>query len=138
MARFQRLSRGIVFPLIVSLMASTVMASTAGAAVVGTTSAIEKYNARLARDRLETLIQREDVQKEFKSRGVSPEEAKARVDAMSDNQVAQLVNRIDSEPAGSGTVGTLVGAALIVFFVLLATDILCVTHVFKFTKCAGN
>jgi hypothetical protein len=138
MARFQRLSRGIVFPLIVSLMASTVMASTAGAAVVGTTSVIEKYNAKIARDRLETLIQRDDVQKEFKARGVSPEEAKARVDAMSDQQVAELMNRIDKEPAGSGAVGAILGAALIVFFVLLATDILCVTHVFKFTKCAGR
>ena len=135
MARFQRLSRGIVFPLIVSIMASTVAATTANAKIVGTTTAIEKYNARQARDRLETLIQREDVQKEFKARGVSPAEAKARVDAMSDEQVAEIVNRIDKEPAGGDAVAAVVGAALIVFLVLLATDILCLTHVFKFTKC---
>jgi len=138
MARFQRLSRGIVFPLIVSIMASTVAATTANAKIVGTTTAIEKYNARQARDRLETLIQREDVQKEFKARGVSPDEAKARVDAMSDEQVAEIVNRIDQEPAGGGAIAAIVGAALIVFLVLLATDILCVTHVFKFTKCAAD
>ena len=135
MARFQRLSRGIVFPLIVSIMASTVAATTANAKIVGTTTAIEKYNARQARDRLETLIQREDVQKEFTARGVSPDEAKARVDAMSDEQVAEIVNRIDKEPAGGDAVAAVVGAALIVFLVLLATDILCLTHVFKFTKC---
>ena len=138
MARFQRLSRGIVFPLIMSIMASTVAAASANAKIVGTTTAIEKYNAKQARDWLETLIQREDVQKEFKARGVSPDEAKARVDAMSDDQVAEIVNRVDSEPAGSGTVGTIVGAAVIVFLVLLATDILCVTHVFKFTKCVAD
>jgi outer membrane murein-binding lipoprotein Lpp len=138
MARFHRLSRGIVFPLIVSIMASTVAATSANAKIVGTTTAIEKYNARQARDRLETLIQREDVQKEFKARGVSPAEAKARVDAMSDEQVAEIVNRIDKEPAGGSAVAAVVGAALIVFLVLLATDILCVTHVFKFTKCVTN
>ena len=135
MARFQRLSRGIVFPLIVSIMASTVAATTANAKIVGTTTAIEKYNARQARDRLETLLQRKDVQQEFTARGVSPEEAKARVDAMSDEQVAEIVNRIDKEPAGGDAVAAVVGAALIVFLVLLATDILCLTHVFKFTKC---
>ena len=135
MARFQRLSRGIVFPLIVSIMASTVAATSANAKIVGTTTAIEKYNARQARDRLETLLQRKDVQQEFTARGVSPEEAKARVDAMSDEQVAEIVNRIDKEPAGGDAVAAVVGAALIVFLVLLATDILCLTHVFKFTKC---
>ena len=135
MARFQRLSRGIVFPLIVSIMGSTVAATTVDAKIVGTTTAIEKYNARQARDRLETLIQREDVQQEFKARGVSPDEAKARVNAMSDEQVAEIVNRIDKEPAGGDGVAAVVGAALIVFLVLLATDILCLTHVFKFTKC---
>jgi hypothetical protein len=119
-------------------MASTVAATSANAKIVGTTTAIEKYNARQARDRLETLIQREDVQKEFKARGVSPAEAKARVDAMSDEQVAEIVNRIDKEPAGGSAVAAVVGAALIVFLVLLATDILCVTHVFKFTKCVTN
>lgn len=136
MVGFKRLSRGIVFPLVVSILASTVMATTANAAMVGTSSAVHKYNSTLARDRLENLIQRNDVQKEFKAYGVSPAEAKARVDAMSDQQVADIVNKIDKEPAGQGAAGALIGAALIVFLVLLATDILCVTHVFKFTRCA--
>jgi cysteine synthase len=136
MVRLKRLSRGVVFPLVIALAASSTIATTANAELVGSNAAIEKYNAKQARDRLEAMIQREDVQKEFKQFGISPAEAKARVDAMSDEQVAQVVNRLDREPAGSGTVGTVVGAALIVFLVLLVTDILCLTHVFKFTKCA--
>jgi hypothetical protein len=136
MVRLKRLSRGVVFPLVIALAASSTIATTANAELVGSNAAIEKYNAKQARDRLEAMIQREDVQKEFKQFGIGPAEAKARVDAMSDEQVAQVVNRLDREPAGSGTVGTVVGAALIVFLVLLVTDILCLTHVFKFTKCA--
>jgi Family of unknown function (DUF6627) len=136
MVRFKRVSRGIVVPLIISIVASTTIATTANAELIGTNTAIEKYNAKQARDRLETMIQREDVQKEFKAYGVTPAEAKARVDAMSDDQVAQIVNKIDREPTGGSAVGAVVGAALIVFLVLLATDILCLTHVFKFTKCA--
>jgi hypothetical protein len=137
MVGFKRASRGIVFPLIVAVVSSSTIATTANAELVGTSAAIEKYSARQARDRLEVLIQREDVQKEFKAHGVSPAEAKARVNAMSDEQVAKLVNRIDKEPAGGSAVGAVVGAALIVFLVLLATDILCVTHVFKFTRCVS-
>jgi hypothetical protein len=136
MVRLKRISRGIVIPLAVALAASSTIATTANAELVGSNAAIEKYNAAQARDRLESMVQREDVQKEFKQFGISPAEAKARVDAMSDEQVAQVVNKLDREPAGSGTVGTVVGAALIVFLVLLVTDILCLTHVFKFTKCA--
>ena len=137
MVGFRRLSRGVVFPLIISLMASTTIATTANAELVGTSVAVQKYNAKLARDRLGTLIQREDVQREFQANGVSPAEAQARVNAMSDEQVAELVNKLDSEPAGGDAAGALIGAALIVFLVLLATDILCLTHVFKFTRCAS-
>ena len=137
MVGFRRLSRGVVFPLIISLTASTTIATTANAELVGTSVAVQKYNAKLARDRLGTLIQREDVQREFQANGVSPAEAQARVNAMSDEQVAELVNKLDSEPAGGDAAGALIGAALIVFLVLLATDILCLTHVFKFTRCAS-
>ena len=94
MVRLKRLSRGVVFPLVIALAASSTIATTANAELVGSNAAIEKYNAKQARDRLEAMIQREDVQKEFKQFGISPAEAKARVDAMSDEQVAQVVNML--------------------------------------------
>jgi hypothetical protein len=63
---------------------------------------------------------------------VNAADAKARVAALNDAELAQLSSRIDSLPAG-GDVGIL-GFVLVVFLVLLLTDILGFTHIFPFTK----
>jgi hypothetical protein len=56
---------------------------------------------------------------------------KARVAALTDAEAAELAARIDELPAGGVSV---LGAALIVFLVLLLTDILGYTKVFPFTR----
>jgi hypothetical protein len=62
---------------------------------------------------------------------VNPGEIKTRVGALTDAEAAELAGRIDELPAGG--VGIL-GAILIVFLVLLLTDILGYTKVFPFTR----
>ena len=57
--------------------------------------------------------------------------ARDRVDALSDEEVAVLADRLDQLPAGGTDVLTV---ALIVFLVLLLTDILGYTKVFPFTR----
>jgi hypothetical protein len=44
------------------------------------------------------------------------------------------MQKVDEMPAGQSTLGILVGAALIVFIVLLITDIAGFTDVFGFVK----
>ncbi len=89
-----------------------------------------------ARARLDSLIDRQDVQAKLAAYGVKASDAKARVAALSDEEAAQLASQIDSAPSGGDAAGALIGAALIVFLVLLITDILGYTHVFPFTKSA--
>ena len=88
------------------------------------------------RDRLNALIQREDVREEFRRQGVDPDEAAARVAALTDAEVADITARIDELPAGQNAIAVIVGAAVLVFLVLLLTDLLCLTSVFDFTRCA--
>jgi len=80
------------------------------------------------------VLERADVQQQLQARGITLEQAKARVAALSDAEAAQLAAQIDSLPAGGDGVGALIGALLIVFLVLLLTDILGLTKVFPFTK----
>ena len=80
------------------------------------------------------VLERADVQQQLQAHGVTLEQAKARVAALSDAEAAQLAAQIDSLPAGGDGVGALIGALLIVFLVLLLTDILGLTKVFPFTK----
>lgn len=86
------------------------------------------------RDTVNAFIDRSDVRSQFEALGVDPEEAKERVAALSDEEVSQLAERINTDPAGQGAVGAIIGAALIIFLVLLITDILGFTNVFDFTE----
>ena len=96
--------------------------------------ATEQAAASGARARIDALLERADLQAKLAGYGVKASDVKARVAAMSDDEVAQLARQIDSAPAGGDAAGALIGAALIVFLVLLLTDILGYTHVFPFTK----
>jgi hypothetical protein len=88
-------------------------------------------DAALDHQRIAALLEREEVQEQLRARGVDPAEARARASALTDAEAAQLVSNIDEAPAGG--VG-IIGAVLIVFLVLLLTDILGYTKVFPFTK----
>jgi len=83
------------------------------------------------RARVLTVLERSDVQAQLQANGVNPADVKARVAAMTDDEVAQLAGQIDSLPAGGTDV---LGVILIVFLVLLITDILGFTKIFPFTK----
>ncbi len=84
---------------------------------------------------MQNYMAREDVRQEILSMGVSPEEADVRVSALSDAEIVSLADTIQESPAGASAVGAIVGgAALIVFIVLLITDITGHTNVFSFTK----
>ena len=104
------------------------------AAMVPTDAAIYQNKAQKARDHLKSLIFREDIKKSLVSQGIDPIEAKARVDSLSDIEAIKVANQIEQLPAGGGVFGAIIGAALIVFLVLLLTDILGYTDVFPFVK----
>ncbi len=82
------------------------------------------------RARLHAALSRDDLVAALQARGVSVEQLRARVDALTDAEAAQLVAQIDSAPAGAGIVGVLFA----VFVILLVTDILGFTKVFPFTR----
>jgi hypothetical protein len=85
----------------------------------------------LDRDRIVRVLDRADVQAQLQAYGVNPSEVKARIAALSDEEAAELAARIDSLPAGGVSI---IGAILVVFLVLLITDILGFTKVFPFTR----
>jgi len=104
------------------------------AAMVPTEATIYQFKTQDARDHLKTLISRNDIKNALISQGIDPDEAKARVDSLSDSEVIEVADKIEQLPAGAGVFGAILGAALIVFLVLLLTDILGYTDVFPFVK----
>jgi hypothetical protein len=104
------------------------------AAMVPTEATICQIKAQDVRDDLKTFISRNDIKKILMSQRIDPDEAKARVDSLSDSEVIEVADKIEQLPAGGGVFGAFIGAALIVFLVLLLTDILGYTDVFPFVK----
>ncbi len=103
------------------------------AAMVGTDRVIAQDEG-LPRDRVTAFLKREDVRAEMRNLGISPAEAEARVAALSDAEIDKIAGHIDELPAGQGAVGAIIGAAVLIFIILLITDLLGLTHVFGFTK----
>ena len=91
-------------------------------------------SASAAKERIIGVLARSDVRTQLQALGVDPADAKARVAALSDDEAARLAASLDRLPAGGDGFGALIGAAVLVFLVLLLTDILGFTHVFPFTK----
>ena len=83
------------------------------------------------RERIAGFLDRAEVRARLEAQGVNPADVKARVAALSDQEAAQLAGKIDSLPAGGASV---LGVILVVFLVLLLTDILGFTKVFPFTR----
>ena len=106
------------------------MPSTGSAAMISSDAAISGAD----RERIVNVLERAELRAQLQSLGVKPADVQARVAAMSDLEAAQLAAQLDQLPAGGDGVGAVVGALLIIFLVLLITDILGLTKVFPFTK----
>jgi len=121
-----RIRRCIASLLVVS-MTGLALPLPAQAAVVATDAAL----AAAQRERVATLLERGDVRAQLEAHGVRPAEVKARVAALTDEEVAQLAGQLERLPAGGEGI---IGAFVIVFLVLLITDLLGLTRVFTFTR----
>jgi hypothetical protein len=125
--------RPIAILAIASFMMASVAVPAANAKLV-TTERVASADVQTQRDRITSFLKREDVRAQMQSLGVSPEEAEARVAGLSDAEVSRISGKLDTMPAGQGALGAILGVALVVFIVLLITDILGFTHVFGFTN----
>ena len=108
--------------------------SQAMAALVGTERVFDAERVQNARELIHGLMAREDIQAALVREGIDPREAQARAESLSDAEAVRLAGAIETLPAGGSSLGLIVGAILLVFILLLITDILGYTDVFPFTK----
>lgn len=138
MVFFRRFCRAVAMPLALVMFLVSVPWGAPRAALVATDTMIDSLSIEQDRQSILNFLDREEVVAQFRELGLSPDEAKARVAAMSDQEVRELAGRIDQLPAGQSALGVIVGAALIVFIVLLITDIVGLTDVFPFVTAGKN
>jgi hypothetical protein len=132
--RVKTLRQNLAVGLAVLMAVLTVPSGFAQAKMVTTEQVIERSTPSDDRAQVMNFLMREDVQQQLTRLGVDPEEATRRVATLSDEEVQEIAGRLDELPAGEGAVGVIVGAILIIFLVLLITDLLGLTDVFPFVK----
>jgi hypothetical protein len=135
MQRIYRLAKPVSLVLALYVFMVSGPQQAALAALVDTETMMDAARVQNARGTIHNLLAREDIQKALVDRGIDPQEARARASALSDAEVIRLADTIESLPAGgSSALGIVIGAILIIFIILLITDILGYTSVFPFTK----
>jgi hypothetical protein len=134
MNKFRHMAKPVSVFLAIFMLVLAAPYKSSFAAMIGTETVLDVARGQEVRDYLNRVLAREDVQAELIRQSIDPREAKARVDSLSDAEVERLARRIEQLPAGGGAFGALVGAAVVVFIVLLVTDIAGYTDVFPFVK----
>ena len=115
--------------VVFSLLCVFLPTSPALAGWVPTRGAVDGPKAKLV-----TLLEREEIAQTLRDLGVDPAEAARRVAGLTDAEAQAALDRFDALPAGGDAVGAIVGALLLVFVILLITDLLGLTHFFPFTR----
>jgi hypothetical protein len=116
--------------VILSMLTMGLPLQTAFASIVETDQAVSHELAGQDRARIIAFIDREDVLAQLQKEGVAAGDAKARVNALTDDEAHMIAGKLDQLPAG----GDVLEVLLFVFIVLLVTDILGYTKVFPFTR----
>lgn len=116
--------------VILSMLTMGLPLQSAFAGMVETDQAVSHEVADQDRAKINAFFDREDVLAQLQKQGVTAREAKARVNALTDDEAHNIAGKLDQLPAG----GDILGVLLTVFIVLLITDILGFTKVFPFTR----
>jgi hypothetical protein len=138
MMTFQKMSRVLALPMALVLFLEVGPLPVAHAALVSTEQVIQEGAAAENRARVMSFLAREDVRREMAALGINPAEAAARTQALSDEEIARIANKLDATAVGGDAIAVIVGAILLLFIILLVTDLLCLTKVFPFTRCPSK
>lgn len=89
----------------------------AQAGLIGTDSVVSAAQAAAARDTVAAFMNRSDVASQLQTLGLSAGDAKQRVAALTDAEVAKLADQIQTLPAGASSAGVILAVVLIGFLI---------------------
>lgn len=126
-----RFVRTVAFVVATSVSFAGMLTSAQAALIPTEQVAAAQAPVGYGHERLNAALDRADVQAALRQRGVSIDQARARVAALTDEEAAHFAQQIDQAPAGADDV---IGVIVFIFVLLLITDILGLTKVFPFTR----
>jgi NACalpha-BTF3-like transcription factor len=130
----KKMVRPVSFFLVFTFLMLDFTVHSVQAQMIDTNTVIEGQLDDANRAQVAAFLAREDVKLVMTQHGVDSLEAQKRVESLSSAELSKIANAMEQLPAGGDGLSTLVGAAVLVFLVLLITDILGFTHVFSFVN----
>ena len=115
--------------LTILMLSVTVPFDSVLAAMIGTEATLHSTRSQQARDEINKLLLRQDVQNALMAQGIDPLEARARIDSLSDAEVIQIADKIDELQAGgaiqvvSTTTVILIGIGIVLIIVAIIVGI---------------
>jgi hypothetical protein len=106
----------------------SVLALPAQAAMVETEQLIQQQSLQTERAKLAEWVQRDEVKAQLLTMGVDESALESRIAALTDAEVAEINQQMQDLPAGADVLGVV----LVVFIVLVITDLLGASDVFPF------
>lgn len=119
--------------IVSSLLSITLFAQVSSAQIASTELILGSPATISSHDKVSQFVARDDIAKAFQQLGVDAKVIELKVASLSDEEAINIASKIDTLPAG-GDGGSIIGAAVFIFVVLLITDILGFTKVFNFTR----
>lgn len=134
MKRFNLLGRMVARLMAAVMIVVSLPIGYAQAGMVSTDQVLDAAELQQTREEIIQFLARDDVRQQMEALGVDPDEASERAANMTDEEVMQIAGQLEQLPAGQDALGAILGAILIIFVVLLVTDILGLTNIFPFVR----
>ncbi len=113
-------AKSFVVSLLIVAFSSTCLQAPAYAAMLSTQQLAAQQTLQADRDQLRQRLMRADVAAQLQSMGVSPDVVNERINNLTAAEVAQINGKLDTLPAGSGVLGTIVLVLLILILLEVA------------------
>lgn len=101
----------------------------AQAAMVGTGEIVSPLSSRAQENTLRQFLDQQDARQQLQAWGVSPSSLDARINSLSDSELARINQSIDNLHAGGTSV---LGVLVLIFVIFVITDVIGATDIFPF------
>ena len=115
--------------LILSMLLIIMPMAPLQAAIIGNETLINQAPSALTRDHMQELLGQESARQQMQAWGISPELITARINRLTDAELARINQETDTLKAGGTNV---LGVLLIIFIVFVITDVIGATNIFPF------
>jgi hypothetical protein len=125
MHAFQKMAKPISILAVILLVLMSTLCQPAAAAMVGTEKFLISDRNQETRSYLQQMMSRKEIQEALVARGIDLQEAKIRIDSLTDGEIEQILEKINDLPAGgidAAFVLIIVGVIVVLFIIVEYTS----------------